>query len=88
MYFETPKKNRKNRSISKPKPLQQQQSTSLEKKGQKDKENNYANLKNGGVMNNHNHNANSQNNSKKKYNSLNFLFRRKWTNNSKRGLSF
>jgi hypothetical protein len=62
MYFETPKKNRKNRSISKPKPLIQQQNTSLEKKGQKEKENNYTNLKNGGVMNNLN--SNSQNNSK------------------------
>jgi hypothetical protein len=61
MYFETPKKNRKNRSISKPKPLIQQQNTSLEKKGQKEKENNYTNLKNGAVMNNLN--ANSQNNS-------------------------
>ena len=60
MYFETPKKNRKNRSISKPKPLQG--SSSLEKKGQKEKENNYGNLKNGAAMNNHN--ANSQNNSK------------------------
>lgn len=59
MYFETPKKNRKNRSVSKPKPLQG--STSLEKKGQKDKENNFGNLKNGGGMNNHNPN---QNNSK------------------------
>jgi hypothetical protein len=59
MYFETPKKNRKNRSISKPKPLQQ--SSSLEKKGQKEKENNYGN-KNGAAMNNLN--ANSQNNSK------------------------
>ena len=63
MYFETPKKNRKNRSISKQKPLQQ--GTSLEKKGQKDKENNYGNLKNGGAaMNNHNQNPNAQNNSK------------------------
>lgn len=59
MYFETPKKNRKNRSMSKPKPLQA--GTSLEKKGQKDKENNFGNLKNGGALNNHN--ANSQNNS-------------------------
>lgn len=50
MYFETPKKNtRKNRSISKPKPLQA--SSSLEKKG-KDKEN--FGIKNGGINNNGN----------------------------------
>ena len=61
MYFETPKKNRKNRSISKQKNMQQ--SSSLEKIGQKDKENNYGNLKNGGAVTN-NHNPNAQNNSK------------------------
>jgi len=57
MYFDTPKKNnRKNRSNSKAKmPIP---STSQEKIMQKDKENNYGNIKNGG---NNNNNQNSSN---------------------------
>lgn len=52
MYFDTPKKNsRKNRSNSKAK--MQNVSNSSEKITQKDKENNYANIKNGGASNNH-----------------------------------
>ena len=59
MYFETPKKNRKNRSISKSKPIQG--STSIEKNALKNKENNFGNIKNGGGLNNNNP---IQNNSK------------------------
>lgn len=51
MYFDTPKKNnRKNRSISKAKIPNVSNSSEILK--QKDKENNYSNIKNGGAANN------------------------------------
>jgi len=51
MYFDSPKKNnRKNRSNSKAKITNA--GNSSDKMMQKDKENNYANIKNGGASNN------------------------------------
>ncbi len=58
MYFDTPKKiSRKNRSNSKAK--MPNASNSSEKITQKDKENNYANIKNGGTLINHQNQSNN-----------------------------